>query len=45
MSDAYILFLAVLVFTLLLIGIVLTAVEFKKLEEESLKNENDDAKN
>ena len=34
MSDTYLLFLGILVFSLLAIGVVLTGMEFKKLQKE-----------
>ena len=43
MSDTYIFYFAILVFTLLLIGIVMTGVEYRKLQQEEKKSvENDD---
>jgi hypothetical protein len=34
MSDTYVLFLGIVVFSLLAIGVILTGMEFKKLQEE-----------
>lgn len=34
MSDSYILFFGILVFSLLAIGVVLTGMEFKRLQKE-----------
>ena len=34
MSDGYLLFVGILVFSLMTIGVVLTSMEFKRLEKE-----------
>lgn len=45
MSTGYILFLAILVFTLLMIGLIVTAKEFNRLTENpSLRKGRDDDK-
>lgn len=40
MSDSYILFLGVLVFSLLAIGVVLTGLEYKRLQKEQTNDKN-----